>query len=225
MAVVAQSYMLRDLIPEALDWADRALAEADHLGGQRGAAVRANALVEKGSALVVDGSRCDEGDELLELAADIGEDLGDDVVVARALHNLVRTDTRPRDAAVARRQLDRMRAAAERVGFDSMAGAAHAQGLADLAQWEGDLGAALDALAEGRRARPRVPPHQPGWVVQRPRGRACCSRRGNRERAAGGRGAPGGGSDQEAVLVQRAWPPTSPPGSATSTGLASTSPR
>jgi DNA-binding CsgD family transcriptional regulator len=151
MAVVAQSYMLRDLFPEAIDWADRALAEADHLGGRVGGAVAANALVEKGSALVMDPSRADEGKELLELAADMGEDLGDDIVVARALHNLVRTDTRPRDAAVARRQLDRMRAAAERVGFDSMAGAAHAQGLADLSQWEGDLQAALDALDEGRR--------------------------------------------------------------------------
>ena len=78
-------------------------------------------------------------------------DLGDDVVVARALHNLVRTDTRPRDAAVAREQLERMRAAAERVGFDSMAGAAHAQGLADLAEWEGDLGGRSTPLADGRR--------------------------------------------------------------------------
>jgi len=43
-----------------------------------------------------------------------------------------------------------MRAAAERVGFDSMAGAAHAQGLADLAEWEGDLGSALAALDDGR---------------------------------------------------------------------------
>jgi DNA-binding CsgD family transcriptional regulator len=44
-----------------------------------------------------------------------------------------------------------MRVAAERVGFDSMAGSAHAQGLADLAEWEGDLGAAQAALEDGRR--------------------------------------------------------------------------
>jgi DNA-binding CsgD family transcriptional regulator len=44
-----------------------------------------------------------------------------------------------------------MRAAAERVGFDSMAGSSHAQGLADLAEWEGDLDAARAALADGRR--------------------------------------------------------------------------
>jgi DNA-binding CsgD family transcriptional regulator/tetratricopeptide (TPR) repeat protein len=152
MAVVAQSFMLRDLIPDSIAWADRALAEADALEGHAADAVRANALVEKGSALVMDSGRFDEGAALLEAAAEIGERSGgEDVVVARALHNLARTDTRPRDAAAARRQLDRMRAAAERVGFDSMAGSAHAQGLADLAQWEGDLGAALEALAEGRR--------------------------------------------------------------------------
>lgn len=142
MGHVAQSLMLLKDVDGAVAWADRALALADAIGDD---CVRANALVEKGSALVVT-ARHDEGARLLAEAADLGEAIGEHLIVARALHNLVRTHTRPRDAAVARQQLERMRAAAERVGFDSLAGAAHAQGLADLAIWEGDIDAALSAL-------------------------------------------------------------------------------
>jgi DNA-binding CsgD family transcriptional regulator len=148
LAVLAQSTMLRDDITQAVRWADAALDLADRLGDP---AVEAHASVEKGSALVMVPGRFDEGADLLRNAADVAERLGDHVVVARALHNLVRTDTRPRDAAESRRQLERMRVAAERVGFDSMAGSAHAQGLADLAEWEGDIGAAQAALEDGRR--------------------------------------------------------------------------
>ncbi len=147
LAVVAQSARLRDDIAAAVHWADRALEFADRIGDD---AVRAHAMVEKGSALVMSPDERDLGAEMLCDAADLGERLGDDVVVARALHNLVRTDSRPRDAGLARRRLERMRAAAERAGFDSMAGTVHAQGLADLAEWEGDLDAAMSALEEGR---------------------------------------------------------------------------
>jgi DNA-binding CsgD family transcriptional regulator len=94
--------------------------------------------------------RLDESEVLLLRVADRAEELGEHIVVARALHNLVRSDTRPRDSAAARRNLERMRSAAERVGFDSLAASAHAQGLADLAEWEGDLCAALTALDDGR---------------------------------------------------------------------------
>ncbi|MBA2280666.1 MAG: LuxR family transcriptional regulator, partial [Acidimicrobiia bacterium] len=147
LAVVAQSAMLRDDLDGAVHWADRALELADRVGDE---AVRAHAMVEKGSALVTSPDERGLGAEMLCDAADLGERLGDDVVVARALHNLVRTDSRPRDAGLARRRLERMRAAAERAGFDSMAGTVHAQGLADLAEWEGDLDAAMQALADGR---------------------------------------------------------------------------
>jgi DNA-binding CsgD family transcriptional regulator len=149
LASLAQSSMLRDELDEAIALADRAIAVADELEDD---VVRVHAAVEKGSALVMATGRFDEGADLLSDTAALAEKLGDDIVVARALHNLVRTDTRPRDAAEARRQLERMRAAAERVGFDSMAGAAHAQGLADLAEWEGDLDGALAALDSGRLA-------------------------------------------------------------------------
>ena len=115
--------------------------------------------------------RFDEGDALLRGVAELAEALGDHVVVARALHNLVRTDTRPRDAAEARRNLERMRVAAERVGFDSMAASAHAQGLADLAEWEGDLGGALCRPRRRPPRRPWLPAHHTGHLVRRPRGR------------------------------------------------------
>ena len=87
----------------------------------------------------------------------------------------------PATPSFARRQLERMRAAAERVGFDSMAGSAHAQGLADLAEWEGDLDAAA-GRARGRPPdRPGLPAHRAGRLVRRARGRP--RPRGRRRRA------------------------------------------
>ena len=40
---------------------------------------------------------------------------------------------------------------AKRAGFDSLAGPAYWQGLADLAEWEGDFDAAMGNIEEGRR--------------------------------------------------------------------------
>ena len=148
MAVVAQAHMLRSRADAAIEWADRAVSLAEELDLPD---VRLAALAEKGSAQVGRPEFHAEGTRLLREVADEAEARGDYVVMARALHNIVRADVRRPDPAEARAMLDRMRAAAERAGFDSLARAAYAQGLADLAEWEGDLTAALAALREGRR--------------------------------------------------------------------------
>lgn len=147
LAALAQAAMLRDDQAAAEDLADLAVELARRIGDE---VVCVHAEVEKGSALLLVPGRFAEGEALLLRVADQAEALGEHIVVARALHNLVRNDTRPRDAAGARRSLERMRQAAERVGFDSLAASAHAQGLADLAEWEGDLCSALAALDDGR---------------------------------------------------------------------------
>ena len=73
------------------------------------------------------------------------------MLVARGLNNLVRGDWYRPDADEARSLLVRMREATERAGFDLFAGS-YWDGLADLAEWEGDLGAALTHSEEALRA-------------------------------------------------------------------------
>jgi DNA-binding CsgD family transcriptional regulator len=148
MAVMAQAHMLRGRADEAVEWADQALALSDRLGLDN---VRLAALAEKGSVLITRPPDRDEGARLLAEVADEAEARGDYVIVARALHNIVRSDVRRPEPGQTRAMLERMRAAAERAGFDSLARAAYAQGLADLADWEGDLAGALAAIEAGRR--------------------------------------------------------------------------
>jgi DNA-binding CsgD family transcriptional regulator len=153
MACIAQSAMLRDVPTEAIEWADRAIALADELDLP---SVRAWAQCEKGSALLMVPERMQEGIALLEAAADDAEAVGEYVVVARALNNRVRTGPYRPDPDKARAILARMRRAAERAGFDSLSGPGYWEGLATLAEWDGDLDAAIGLLDEGRR-RQRTP--------------------------------------------------------------------
>jgi DNA-binding CsgD family transcriptional regulator len=148
MATVAQSYMLRDRSAESIAWAQRAEADAVERGDE---VVGVWARAERGSAIIGMPGRFEEGEVLLAEAADAAERLGEYLVVARALNNLVRADLRRPDPAIARPVLERMRAAAERAGFDSLAGPSYWQALADLAEWEGDLAGSMAALDEGNR--------------------------------------------------------------------------
>jgi DNA-binding CsgD family transcriptional regulator len=147
MAAVAQAYMLEGDQDEAVAWSDRAIGVADALDLPD---VRVAALVEKGSALMGRASTVREGLALLEEVADEAERLGEDVIAARALHNQIRSDVSRPNLPRARQILERMRMSAERAGFDSMAGASYAQGMADLAEWEGDLPRAIAYLEDGR---------------------------------------------------------------------------
>jgi DNA-binding CsgD family transcriptional regulator len=139
--------MLRGLSDEAVAWADRtiALAEKLNLPG-----VRLAGAVEKGSALINTHDGVDAGRRLLLEVVDDAEAAEDWLIAARALNNLIHT-VAPSSLGDAARLVERMRANAERAGFESLAVAAYFQNLARLAVDGGDLRAALDALEDGHR--------------------------------------------------------------------------
>ena len=161
MATIAQSFMLRERTAEAVEWADRAIAYADEHDLP---VVRVWAEVEKGSVLSNIPELSEVGDEMLARVADEAERLGEFVIVARALNNSVRSESFRPDTREARDVLARMRRAAERAGFDSLSGPGYWQGLAGLAEWDGDLAGALGYLDEGRRRdRGTIQSHHASW--------------------------------------------------------------
>jgi DNA-binding CsgD family transcriptional regulator len=160
LACIAQSAMLREFPNEAVEWADRAIALADELDVP---SVRVWAQCEKGSSLLMMPDRLSEGIALLESVADAAEGLGEYVIMARALNNRVRTGPFRRDPDEARRILTRMRHAAEKAGYDSLSGAGYWEGLASLAEWDGDIEAAIDMLEEGNRRQGRAVGGHSSW--------------------------------------------------------------
>jgi DNA-binding CsgD family transcriptional regulator/tetratricopeptide (TPR) repeat protein len=146
MTAVAQSAMLRDDAAESLAWAERALALADELDLPQ---VRLAALVEKGSVLADHPETAEQGRSILAGLVDDAEKLGEWVLAARALNNIVQ-GVPPAEPAEHAALLERMRVDAERAGFENLAVAAYYQGRARLAMREGDLEAAVAALDEGR---------------------------------------------------------------------------
>jgi DNA-binding CsgD family transcriptional regulator len=147
MGTVAQSYMLTDRLADAITWADRTIALADGLGLPD---VRLAAAVEKGSALLSVPDRVDSGRKLLLEVAEVAEDAGEWLTAARALHNLIGIVPLS-SLADGHELLERMRADAERAGFESLAVAAYFEGRARFAMEDGDLHAAIGALEEGQR--------------------------------------------------------------------------
>jgi DNA-binding CsgD family transcriptional regulator len=145
MAAVAQSNMLRNDTPETVRWAEQAVALAETL---RLPEIRVAALVEKGSALAGDPTGSESGLALLTEMADEAEKTGLWLLAARALNNRLNTPLPP---AEQRALLERMRADAERAGFDALGVAAYYQGRANLAMADGDLAAAIAAIDDGRR--------------------------------------------------------------------------
>jgi ATP/maltotriose-dependent transcriptional regulator MalT len=161
MASVAQSYMLRGRTTEAVEWADRAIAYGNEHDMPE---VRVWGEAEKGSVLIGIHELATVGEQLLQHVVEEAEALGEYVIVARALNNSVRSEHFRPDTREARETLARMRRAAERAGFDSLSGPGYWQGLAGLAEWEGDLGKALEYLEEGRRRdRGTISSHHASW--------------------------------------------------------------
>lgn len=147
-AVLAEMSMLRDDFEGTKEWADRAveLAERLHLPE-----VRVQADIERGSSFMNEPTMVGEGAVILTRAIDEAAEQGNWVLVARGLNNLVRGDYYRPETEDARSLLLRMRDATERAGFDLFAGS-YWDGLADLAEWEGDLGSALTHVDEALRA-------------------------------------------------------------------------
>ncbi len=147
MTAIAQSAMLQDDCAKAVLWADRALALAEAFNLPE---IRLAALVEKGSTLADQASTSHTGREILAGLVDEAEKRGEWLLAARALNNLAQSQP-PHLLTEHAEQLERMRLDAERAGHESTAVAAYFQGRARLAMHEGDLGAAISALQDGRR--------------------------------------------------------------------------
>ena len=161
MASVAQSYMLRGRTTEAVEWADRAIAYGDEHDMPE---IRVWGQMEKGSVLIGVPELATVGEQMLQQVVEEAEALGEWVIVARAINNSVRSEHFRPDTREARETLTRMRRAAERAGFDSLSGPGYWQGLAGLAEWEGDLDKALEYLDEGRRRdRGTISSHHASW--------------------------------------------------------------
>ena len=148
MAAVAQSYMLRDQVEATCEWADKArgLAEAHGLDD-----VRLAAMVEKGSALMLDArDQADEGRRLLQTAADEAERIGDHVLAARALNNLVWHARQWSDADEVRELIERAHRHAEAAGFDWSPPSTSRPTRRISTAAEGDLDAAIAHLDHAR---------------------------------------------------------------------------
>lgn len=147
MATAAQSYMLRELPDAAVAWVDRTIALTDEFDLPQ---VRVAAEVEKGSSLTLTAETAQEGGQLLLKAAAEAEKIGEWLLAARAINNLIETDLvfSPDELACL---IERMRADAERAGFDSLAVTAYHNAQARLAIQKGNLAAAIGAVEEGRR--------------------------------------------------------------------------
>jgi tetratricopeptide (TPR) repeat protein len=156
-SLAAEAHMLNEQHAEAVRWADKALAMAEAVGCP---AVRAAALVNKGTALAdrVDGH--DEGVALLERAVAEAEAGDFGYVLHRALYNLLvqQVDVWPPERS--RRVLQRMRETGEQTGRGSEA-PGWALHRSEIAIVEGDPEAALASLRDARRS-DLVPVE--GWI-------------------------------------------------------------
>ena len=114
LAQIAQHHMLAHR-PEAVEWAERALAAAEDHDAKE---VRAQAMVELGTSYLCIAERVLEGGEMLRRAADEAEAAGDWVTLTRAIYNLVGSGWHEDlDAAETRQRIER---AIDRAGFDSV---------------------------------------------------------------------------------------------------------
>ena len=142
MAAVAQINMLNNRSVEAVDWAERAAEEADFVGAK---GVRAQAMVERASALTDVPERRAEGITALIDAVEDAERVEDWVLVARTLNNLC--NVVPSSERVI--YLQRMREAGQRAGFDHIAAANYFLRRAELAVWQADAAAARHYVMRG----------------------------------------------------------------------------
>ena len=144
--LVAEAHMLSNQPAPAVEWANKALAMADAVGCP---AVRAAALVNKGTALADTPDDRDQGVALLEQAIAEAEAGDFGYVLHRALHNLLmaQVDTWPPERS--RAVLARMQETGERTGRGSEV-PSWALARSAIAVVEGDLEAARAALGDAR---------------------------------------------------------------------------
>jgi DNA-binding CsgD family transcriptional regulator len=155
-ALVAEAYMLGEQHREAVEWSDRALELAEEIGFRP---ARVTALVNKGSALIEHPGRRQEGVELLELAIAEASDAGYNLLLHRALHNLLWGTLGEWPPQRSRLTLRALRELSERTGRGGALGKLRLLDL-EIATVEGDLAVAEAALREDRRLRLPGTDHQ-----------------------------------------------------------------
>jgi DNA-binding CsgD family transcriptional regulator len=148
LASLAQMHMLAEHPEEAIRWAELAIEEADAFDAKP---VRAQAMVERGSAMADLPGRAAEGEEVLRQAIDEAEAVGDWLLVSRALNNMVKY--LPAEAPENVELVARMRAAADLGGFDlmrayaSLRSARHAIAVGDMPRSRARVDEAAELLA------------------------------------------------------------------------------
>ncbi len=147
LAYRSQGHMLLDEHEAAIEWAERAIAVADQVDAP---AVRAYALVNKGTALCSLPGHADEGAGLLAEARDTARRSGDMLTLTRGYVNGVLFELEQRRYARARLLLEEGWGVADRHGLDSAAASIAGLGV-HLALCEGDAAAAYRWLRLGRR--------------------------------------------------------------------------
>jgi DNA-binding CsgD family transcriptional regulator/tetratricopeptide (TPR) repeat protein len=157
LAFVAQAHMLESRSDAAVEWADKAIAVAEAVDAK---GIRAQALVERASAIAMIPGRSAEGAIALREAALEAEAVGDDVLLTRALNNLV--DLSGLGSDEKRVLIERLREVAVRAGYDAMSllyAEMHA------ANWAIDVGDLAQARRHVDRCREMAPTAKPGLLA------------------------------------------------------------
>jgi DNA-binding CsgD family transcriptional regulator len=155
MAWLAQLTMLNYRSRDAIEWADRAIAEADAVGAK---GVRAQALVERASALYDLPEPHEDAMDAFRVAIAEAEAVEDWVLVARAINNMSKYLTV--SGLESEQYLSRLRDASERAGYDGMGKHSYRYRLVELAIFRGNQAEARRAL---NHAVDGVGPHVKGW--------------------------------------------------------------
>ncbi len=135
MAAVAQVHMLQFQPETAIEWADRAIAEAEAVGAD---AVRVQAMVERGSAMADIPQRRAAGRVALLEAIAEAERIDDWVLAARGLNNMIKYDSL--GTREGRAMIERMRDAGNRAGFNNVAN--YYNRMAEVSAFDGDMSGA-----------------------------------------------------------------------------------
>src|SRR6266536_2074139 len=135
---------LARLYDEAVEWSDRALELSEEIGFRP---ARVTALVNKGSALIEQPGRRQDGVELLERSIAEAEAAGYDLLLFRALHNLLWGTLGEWPPERSRQMLRTLRDLSERKGRGGALGRLDLLAM-EIATVEGDLAEAGAALEE-----------------------------------------------------------------------------
>ena len=155
MAWLAQLTMLNYRPKDAIEWADRAIAEADAVGAK---GVRAQALVERASALYNLRDPHEDAVAAFRDAIAEAEAVEDWVLVARAINNMGKYLNV--SGLESEHYLRRLRDAAERAGYDGMGKHSYRYRLVELAIFRGNQ---FEARRELKQAIDTIGPHLKGW--------------------------------------------------------------